>query len=363
MDEVLERVGLAGRDGDRVSGYSTGMRQRLGIAGALLRAPSVLLLDEPTSGLDPAGVREMGGMLRGLASEGVAVLISSHLIGEIEDVCDSFTVLRRGKVVWNGSAARLRAEAPGSAYRLATSDDDRALELASHHGGVEVTRSASGELRLAALTGALDPYVLELGHAGVAIRRLELMVSPLESMFFALTSDTDPGSGGGRAGRTRAGRPVSALASDVAVVRGPARRAGGVRAAYRTERRKLSNQLATRLLALVCVLGSVRVRGVLKVQSGSPADTLYGVWVHSSGFAVSLVVLGFSGSWGLPLMAGVAGRRRVLLRGPARDVEDRADAVVHAPAPVRRQGAGRGHLRARRCSCCWPSRAWPPAGC
>ena len=194
VDEVLERVGLAGREGDRVSGYSTGMRQRLGIAGALLRAPSVLLLDEPTSGLDPAGVREMGGMLRGLASEGVAVLISSHLIGEIEDVCDSFTVLRRGKVVWNGSAARLRAEAPGSAYRLATSDDDRALELASHHAGVEVTRSASGELRLAALTGALDPYVLELGHAGVAIRRLELMVSPLESMFFALTSDTDPGS-------------------------------------------------------------------------------------------------------------------------------------------------------------------------
>ena len=195
VDEVLEQVGLAGRGQDRVSGYSTGMRQRLGIAAALLRAPSVLLLDEPTSGLDPAGGREMGGMLRGLASEGVAVLISSHLIGEIEDVCDSFTVLRRGRVVWSGSAARLRAEAPGSAYRLATSDDDRALELASRHSGVEVTRSASGELRLAALTGALDPYVLELGQAAVAIRRLELMVSPLESMFFALTSDADPGSG------------------------------------------------------------------------------------------------------------------------------------------------------------------------
>jgi ABC-2 type transport system permease protein len=98
---------------------------------------------------------------------------------------------------------------------------------------------------------------------------------------------------------------VSALASDVAVVRGPARRAGGVRAAYRTERRKLSNQLATRLLAVVCVLAPFAFAAVLKVQSGTPADTLYGVWVHSSGFAVSLVVLGFSGSWGLPLMAGV----------------------------------------------------------
>jgi len=98
---------------------------------------------------------------------------------------------------------------------------------------------------------------------------------------------------------------VSALASDVAVVRGPARRAGGVRAAYRTERRKLINQLSTRLLAVICVLAPFAFAAVLKVQSGTPADTLYGVWVHSSGFAVSLVVLGFSGQWGLPIMAGV----------------------------------------------------------
>src|SRR5690349_20001834 len=102
-----------------MSGYSTGMRQRLGIAGALLRAPALLLLDEPTSGLDPAGAREVGGLLRGLASDGVAVLLSSHLIGELEDVCGSYTVLRRGRVVWSGSAAQLRAQAPGSAYRLA----------------------------------------------------------------------------------------------------------------------------------------------------------------------------------------------------------------------------------------------------
>jgi ABC-2 type transport system permease protein len=88
---------------------------------------------------------------------------------------------------------------------------------------------------------------------------------------------------------------------------GKTRPAGGVRAAFRTERRKLASQLATRLLALVCVLGPFAFAGVLKVQSGSPADSLYGVWVHSSGFAVSLVVLGFSGSWGLPLLAGVLG--------------------------------------------------------
>ena len=96
-------------------------------------------------------------------------------------------------MVWSGTAAQLLAQAPGSAYRLSTSDDRRALELVSLHPGVSLTRAPSGELRLAARTGALDPFVLELGQAGVAVRRLELLVSPLESMFFALTSDADPG--------------------------------------------------------------------------------------------------------------------------------------------------------------------------
>jgi ABC-2 type transport system ATP-binding protein len=191
VDEVLECVGLAERAGDRVSGYSTGMRQRLGIAAALLRAPALLLLDEPTSGLDPAGVREVGALLRRLASDGTAVLLSSHLIGATEDVCDSYTVLRRGRVVWSGSAAQLRMQAPGSAYRLQTSDDARALELAGQHRGVELLRAAPGELRIAVAGGALDPFVLELGRAGVAVRRLELLLSPLESMFFALTGEAE----------------------------------------------------------------------------------------------------------------------------------------------------------------------------
>ncbi len=195
VDEVLEQVGLAGRGTDRVSGYSTGMRQRLGIAAALLRSPALLLLDEPTSGLDPAGVREVGALLRRLASEGTAVLLSSHLIGATENVCDSYTVLRRGRVVWSGSAEQLREQAPGSAYRLRTSDDARALELARQHRGVELLRAGEGsELRIAVGGGALDPFVLELGRAGVAVRRLELLLSPLESMFFALTGETEAGS-------------------------------------------------------------------------------------------------------------------------------------------------------------------------
>jgi ABC-2 type transport system ATP-binding protein len=190
VDEVLDQVGLGRRGGDRVNGYSTGMRQRLGIAAALLRSPRLLLLDEPTSGLDPAGARDMGRLVRRLAAEGTAVLLSSHLIGDLENVCDSFTVLRLGKVVWNGSAQQLRDQAPGSAYRLATSDDARALEIAEQHPSVHATTSPSGELRLA-VRGRIDAYVLDLGQAGVAVRRLELVVSPLESMFFALTSDVE----------------------------------------------------------------------------------------------------------------------------------------------------------------------------
>jgi ABC-2 type transport system ATP-binding protein len=189
IDDALGRVGLAGRGGDRVSGYSTGMRQRLGIAAALLRTPRLLLLDEPTAGLDPAGLRETSALMRELAAAGTAILLSSHLIGEIEHICDSFTVLRHGKVVWDGTATQLRAQAPAGAYALATSDDKRAHTLAGEQAGVSVAAMPDGTLTIAATEGSLDPYVLALGDQGVAVRRLELLVSPLEAMFFGLTSD------------------------------------------------------------------------------------------------------------------------------------------------------------------------------
>ena len=189
VDAVLDQVGLAERSGDRVSGYSTGMRQRLGIASALLRAPKLLLLDEPTSGLDPAGAREMRALVRELCAEGVGVLLSSHQIGEIEDVCDGFTVLRRGKMVWHGTAAQLREQAPGSAYLLITSDDQRALRITATHAGAVAMPAPNGGLSLTIDDEGLDAYMLALGHADVAVRRLELVVSPLESMFFALTGE------------------------------------------------------------------------------------------------------------------------------------------------------------------------------
>jgi ABC-2 type transport system ATP-binding protein len=188
IDAALARVDLADRSEDRLSGYSTGMRQRLGVAAALLRSPRLLLLDEPTSGLDPAGTRAVATLVRELAEDGVAILLSSHQIGELERVCTTYTFLREGSVAWDGTAAELESQAPASAYALITSDDDRALELAAAHAGVRAQRSPRGGLSLAAQPRSLDALVLALGDARVVIRRLELLVSPLESMFFALNA-------------------------------------------------------------------------------------------------------------------------------------------------------------------------------
>jgi ABC-2 type transport system ATP-binding protein len=188
IDDAIDRVGLAERADDRVGGYSTGMRQRLGIAAALLRHPRLLLLDEPTSGLDPAGIRAVSALLRELSAQGVAVILSSHLIGELEALCHSYTIIRAGRVVWDGPAAQLESEAPGSVYLLITSDDVRALELAQGREDLTASLVEDGPgLRLAVKPGGLDGYVSAVVRAGLAVRGLELVVSPLESMFFSLT--------------------------------------------------------------------------------------------------------------------------------------------------------------------------------
>ncbi len=199
IDDVLEQVGLARRAEGRVSGYSSGMRQRLGIAAALMREPRLLLLDEPTAGLDPGGVRFVGRLIRRLADDGVAVLLSSHQIGEVEDVCDSFSVISHGRLVWEGTAEEMRAQAPPSAYRMTTSDDARALALAGRQPGLHAEHSPGGGLVVEADEYALDHLVVELGRADVAVRRLELPVSALESMFFALTDQAPDAPFAGRA--------------------------------------------------------------------------------------------------------------------------------------------------------------------
>jgi ABC-2 type transport system ATP-binding protein len=189
LEAVIGRVGLAA-DADRtVAGYSAGMRQRLALAAALVRAPRLLLLDEPTSALDPAGVRDVRTLARELAAEGTSIVFSSHDLEEVEELCSSVTILRQGSVVFDGSAEALRARAGQRVQALSTSDDETALAIAARTDGVTVTTSARADgLELTGRLDAIDAYVVALGHAGVAVRSLVPRERSLETMFLQLTA-------------------------------------------------------------------------------------------------------------------------------------------------------------------------------
>src|SRR4051794_4404343 len=136
IDEVLEQVDLAGRAKDKVREYSYGMVQRLGVAAALMRDPRLLVLDEPTNGLDPAGIRDMRALIRRLADSAITVLLSSHNMLEVEEICRHVAIMRSGKLAFDGSMDDLRARADDVQYRLVTSDDARAAEVAERADGV-----------------------------------------------------------------------------------------------------------------------------------------------------------------------------------------------------------------------------------
>ena len=189
IDEVLSTVRLDDQADRKVGGFSSGMRQRLGLAASLLRRPRLLLLDEPTVGLDPTGARDMLSVVKTLSADGVTVVVSSHNMSELEGVCDGVTVMRDGRSVWHGSMERLRAESPAPAHRLETSDDVRATELAKSDRRLEIVADPGGWLTVSADREVLDAYVVALGKAGIAVRRLELLMTALESMFFSLTGE------------------------------------------------------------------------------------------------------------------------------------------------------------------------------
>ncbi|MER7278689.1 AAA family ATPase [Dactylosporangium sp. NPDC000244] len=132
MSDVLavNAVDLLGRDKEKVRGYSFGMRQRLGVAAALPRQPRLLVLDEPANGLDPAGIRDMRALVKRHAGSGLTVLLSSHDMAEVEQICDDVTIMRTGQVVYHGPIATLRDRAPAQAHRLTTTDNERAAAFA-----------------------------------------------------------------------------------------------------------------------------------------------------------------------------------------------------------------------------------------
>ncbi len=187
MQEVLEIVDLADRADDKVGGYSFGMRQRLGVAASLLREPQLLVLDEPANGLDPAGMRDMRALIKRLATSGLTVLLSSHDMIEVEEICDNVTIMRTGSVVYHGKIAELREQAPEQGHRVSTDDDARALELADAHDGLQIAAAPDGGLVVVGPQAAVDAYVKALVTAGLALRALELSEEPLESLIFMLT--------------------------------------------------------------------------------------------------------------------------------------------------------------------------------
>jgi ABC-2 type transport system ATP-binding protein len=185
---TLEQVGLGAQADATVAGYSAGMRQRLGLAAALLRAPRLLLLDEPTSSLDPAGARDVRALARRLADQGAAVVLSSHDMAEVEELCTEITIIHLGQVVFSGTIDELRQRAPGPVSVLRTSDDRAAVGLASGCQGVRVRTAADGQgLEVSADRETLDAFVVALGRAGVAVRSLDRGVRPLEALFLELT--------------------------------------------------------------------------------------------------------------------------------------------------------------------------------
>lgn len=186
--EVLDAVDLLVAADRKVRGWSTGMRQRLGVAAALLRRPRLLVLDEPAEGLDPVAAGRLRDLLARLAADGVAILLASHDMAEVEATCDRATVLHRGRVVAAATIGELRAGAPLGRQRLHTSDDRTALALAAAHA-VRAAPHTRGGVALEASPGAMHDYVCALGRADVSVVRLEQEVAPLAALFAALTGE------------------------------------------------------------------------------------------------------------------------------------------------------------------------------
>ena len=288
---VLERVGLAEVAGRKVGGFSLGMRQRLGLAAALMRRPRVLLLDEPANGLDPAGADELWRIVRSLAGEGTAVLLSSHDLVAIDDVCDEITVLRAGEVAWSGPIAGLRAQAPAPEHVLRTADDESAAQVAEALE-LPVVREAGG-LRVVAETDALEGLTVALGRAGVGIRSIAPGASPLRVLFARLT-EVPPG-------LAQPPRVAAAAASE----RRPRMTAGDVLAVCAVEARKLRGQLKLKLMVAACIVAPWLFALAVKSAGSLPADTLYGRWMLQAGAALPLLVLTFLASWAFPLLGSL----------------------------------------------------------
>ncbi len=184
---ALERVGLAAAAGKKYRNYSLGMRQRLGLASALLRPRDLLVLDEPTNGLDPQGTREVRLLVRELASEGSTIFVSSHLLSEIEQVCSHVAVMSRGRLVTQGTLADLR-DVANTRVRVVTPQPSQAAGVLNRLGLASVAVAVD---EASAALGAADSAVINaaLVQAGVSVKELVVERPDLEDVFVSLTGE------------------------------------------------------------------------------------------------------------------------------------------------------------------------------
>lgn len=204
--EALEQVGLTDVAGDRVRGFSLGMRQRLGLASALLTRPRLLVLDEPANGLDPAGTRHVHRVLSDLAAHGTSVVLSSHRMDDLAAVCEQVTLLAGGRIVFSGALGDLAVDSAQLDYRLLTSDPTAARRVAAATPQLTVLRdddplrrADAGALVVRATVPVLDDLVAGLVEAGVGVRELAPVVAPLEAAFLALVGAPHAAGGGAEA--------------------------------------------------------------------------------------------------------------------------------------------------------------------
>src|SRR4051794_14122314 len=185
VDAVLDRVDLGARGGDRYSRYSLGMKQRLGVAAALLGDPDLLVLDEPTNGLGPAGMADMRSLLVDVAAGGQTVVLSSHLLTEVQEVCDRVGVIADGRLLTEGTVAELRG---ATAVLLRAEPLDEALAIAMRVTGDDAAEGVGGEaLHVHADPGGVPRLTRELVTAGVDVLEVTSVERSLEEVFLAMT--------------------------------------------------------------------------------------------------------------------------------------------------------------------------------
>ena len=187
VDSLLEQVGLGGRGGDKFQTYSLGMKQRLGLAYTLLGDPELLVLDEPTNGMDPAGMAEVRELIRSLGGENRTVILSSHLLHEVEQVCDSVGILSHGRLIAQGDVTELLQERGRPQVRLRTTDDRKAREILNALAWVDSVSADNGYLvagvdaaRSWEITAALsrnEVYVSEMTPAQMSLEQYFLDVT------------------------------------------------------------------------------------------------------------------------------------------------------------------------------------------